>query len=217
MENQAPFPRQPALAAGVSLILMTVLGPLGLLPVEALRAAAPDVLAQEAAAGLPGFGWVVLAWAGVVVLDILVACALFNVFRDGAEGPARLAAWYRLAYAAVLGSLVTGLGGAAAMGRLGDAGLAPAIRAALDGFHEGFSLALMIFALHLIVLAGAMAMSRRAPRWLAVLVAIAGLGYLVDGISHVLGGTLNLAIFTFVGEPVLAIWLIWRALSQKQP
>lgn len=208
MSDPAPLPRIPAMTAGVSLLLMAGAAPLGVLPVEHLRGLTAQDLAQQAAAGLPGFGGAVLAWMAVVVLDIVVACALFQVTRAGAEAPARLAAWFRLAYAAMLGAAVMALAEAGALGRLGDAAQAPAIRAALDRFGEGFQLALLVFALHLLVLAGALKMSGRAATWLAALVALAGLGYLADAVSHQLGGTLSIARFTFVGEVVLAVTLI---------
>lgn len=206
-----PLPRIPALTAGVSLILMAGAAPLGLLPVERLRALPAADLAQQAADGLPGFGGAVLAWMAVVVLDIVVACALFLVARTGAEAPARLAAWFRLAYAAMLGAAVMALAEAGALGRLADAAQAPAIRAALDRFSEGFQLALLVFGFHLLVLAGALRMARRVPAWVAALVALAGLGYLADAVSHQLGGSLAVARFTFVGEVVLALVLIWQA------
>lgn len=208
MTDPAPLPRIPAMTAGVGLILMAGAAPLGLLPVERLRGLPAADLATQVSDGLPGFGIAVLAWMAVVVLDIIVACALFLVTRAGAEAPARLAAWFRLAYAAMLGAAVMHLAEAGALGRLGDAAQAPAVRAALDRFGEGFQLALLVFSLHLLVLAGALKMSGRAAGWLAALVALAGLGYLADAVSHQLGGTLAIARFTFVGEVVLALALI---------
>ena len=48
--------------------------------------------------------------------------------------------------------------------------------------------------------------------WLGMLVAVSGFGYLVDGFGTVLqaGYHLGLARFTFVGEILLMIWLLWR-------
>ncbi|MEZ0074172.1 hypothetical protein ABH927_003528 [Planotetraspora sp. GP83] len=48
------------------------------------------------------------------------------------------------------------------------------------------------------------------PRVLGILLVVAGLGYLADGIGAVLvsGYSLDIALFTFAGEVVLIFWLL---------
>ncbi|MEO8241112.1 MAG: DUF4386 domain-containing protein [bacterium] len=205
--------RTAALVAGLGLLVMTVLAPLGLLPVEALRRATTEDLAGMVAAGLPGFRWAVLAFIGTAVLDILVAWGLFVAFRAGAEEVMRLAAWLRLVYAGMLAVMVTHLFDAAQIGGMQDAAVAPAIRAALTQFHDGFQMALIFFALHLLALAAALRQGNGVPAWVAAFVALAGIGYLVDGIAYVLlpEMTVKLAIYSFGGELVLAVYLVWQA------
>ena len=59
------------------------------------------------------------------------------------------------------------------------------------------------------------------PSWLSVLVAIAGLGYLVDGAGTALlaGYGPGIAGFTFAGEVLLMVWLLWqgRRMTIPQP
>ena len=52
-----------------------------------------------------------------------------------------------------------------------------------------------------------------APRPLATLVVLAGLGYLADSIGTVFvaGYVPTISTFTFVGEALLIVWLFWRA------
>ncbi len=209
-------PRTGMIVAGLGLLVMTVLAPLGLLPVEALRGAAAEDLAASIAAGLPGFRWAVLAFIGTAVLDILVAWGLFVAYRVGAEEMMRLAAWFRLVYAGLLAVMVAHLFDAAQLGRLQDAALEPAIRAALNQFHDGFQMVLIFFALHLLFLAAALRNGHGVPPWVAGFVGLAGFGYLVDGIGYVLmpDKQVGLAIYTFAGELVLAVYMLWQAVKQ---
>ncbi len=49
------------------------------------------------------------------------------------------------------------------------------------------------------------------PKVLGVLLAVAGAGYLVDSFTAVLGSPTNVGAFTFVGEFLLAVWLLIRS------
>ncbi|MFI7452605.1 DUF4386 family protein [Nonomuraea sp. NPDC049714] len=61
------------------------------------------------------------------------------------------------------------------------------------------------FGLHLLLLGY---LAYRWARVVGVLLGIAGLGYLVDSFGAVLGHTPDAAVFTFVGEVVLMLWLL---------
>jgi hypothetical protein len=51
------------------------------------------------------------------------------------------------------------------------------------------------------------------PRFLGVLVVIAGGGYLADSFARILVPefVFTFSLFTFVGEALLIVWLFWRA------
>ena len=53
------------------------------------------------------------------------------------------------------------------------------------------------------------------PMWLGALLAIAGLGYLVDSIGILLFPQYNLSLgeYTFFGELILIFWLLWRGIK----
>lgn len=75
----------------------------------------------------------------------------------------------------------------------------------------------MLFGLHLLVVAHLAYRSGYVPRVLAALVAVAGLGYAFDSVAAVLvgDGAPTIAVFTFPGEVLLAVWLlVW---SRRQP
>jgi hypothetical protein len=79
-------------------------------------------------------------------------------------------------------------------------------------FKDGWDAALLVFGLHLVVVGYLVLRSSFAPRSLGVLVAVAGLGYTIDGVGRVLlsGYDANLTRFTFVGELLLMVWLLWK-------
>jgi len=72
---------------------------------------------------------------------------------------------------------------------------------------------LAIFGLHLLGLGYLLFRSADFPRFLGVLVAIAGVGYLADTFARILVPNFDFtfSLITFVGEPLLILWLFWRA------
>jgi hypothetical protein len=85
------------------------------------------------------------------------------------------------------------------------------VAGAVASFDTGWHLALGIFGLHLVGL-GALLFRFTAPRLLAVLVVLAGIGYLTDSLGTIFvpGYALTISTFTFVGEALLIFWLFWR-------
>jgi hypothetical protein len=81
----------------------------------------------------------------------------------------------------------------------------------ITAFKNGWDIGLVIFGLHLLVLGYLAFKSGFIPKWLSVLIVIAGLGYIVDSFGKFLVPIYNLSLakFTFVGEALLIIWLLW--------
>lgn len=79
----------------------------------------------------------------------------------------------------------------------------------IDAFHGIWNAGLIFFGIHLLL--GLLAFrSGYVPRVLGVLLALAGLGYLVDSLGTFLssGYSAEVAVFTGVGELLLMIWLL---------
>jgi hypothetical protein len=74
-------------------------------------------------------------------------------------------------------------------------------------------MSLAIFGLHLVGLGYLLFRSADFPRFLGVLVVIAGGGYLADSFTRILVPefVFTFSLFTFVGEALLIVWLFWRA------
>jgi Domain of unknown function (DUF4386) len=83
----------------------------------------------------------------------------------------------------------------------------------LEGFKQGFSLALVFFGIHLLLLGVLLFRSSYFPKVLGVLIALAGLAYLTDSLSLFLSPTFHAAVAPFLAVPasfelVLALWLL---------
>jgi hypothetical protein len=144
------------------------------------------------------------------VLDVVVAWALYEFFRPVDRSIALLAAWLRVAYAAVF---------AAALSNLVAAAQRPAqALTAVDAFTGAWDVALVLFGLHLLALGGLAVRSSQVPSPLGILVMVAGLGYLVDSFGGLLsaGYDANVAAFTFVGEVLLMGWLLFVGLGGQR-
>ena len=171
--------RRAALIAGFSLLLMAgVAGYANLGVIEHPDTAGAGQL--DLAAALMGL---------VAVLDVIVAVALFTLFGRAAL----LSSASRVLYAGVL---------AVAVARLTQ-GSDALSRAA--SFHHVFDPALGLFGVHLLLLAFVF---DRPQRWLAVLVGLAGTGYVIDEVTPLLGRRTQVATITFIGELVLMGWLL---------
>lgn len=212
--------RRGSVVAGTGLALMIGFALVGnLVAVEGLVTAgdagrtADDILAST---GLFRAG--IASLAAVVALDVAVAWALYHVFAPVDAGLSRLAAAFRYVYAGVflvaIGRLVgavdllTGPG----LDGFGTRQVEALALAEIEAFGDLWSAGLGLFGVHL-VLVGVLAWrSGYVPRWLGVLLVVAAGGYLFDSVAAILVGDTapTIAEFTFLGEVLLAAWLLVR-------
>lgn len=199
--------RRASLTAGIALALVIVFalfgayGAVGRLvtPGDAGRTA-EDILGSE---GLFRLG--IASLFLVVILDIIVAAALFTVFEPVNRSLSTMAAWFRATYAAVYLVAISQL--VVALGLLGDPD--QALRA-IDAYDTVWHVGLILFGVHLLLLGLLANQSDFMPRIFGILLVVAGLGYLADGFGAVLvpDYSINISQFTFVGEATLMLWLL---------
>jgi hypothetical protein len=91
--------------------------------------------------------------------------------------------------------------------------------ASVASFHNGWDIMLAVFALHLLGVGALVYKSVQFPRFLGVLVVIAGIGYLADTFTRILvpDFTFTFSIFTFVGEALLIVAFFYRAIKGFVP
>ena len=198
--------RKASTTAGVGLLAMSVLSAFGYL-VAVKGLVVPGNAARTARnitshAGLFRYG--ILSLCVVAVLDVVVAWALYRVFKPVSDALSKLAAWLRIAYAAVFTVAISQLVG----------GLALPSRALqhINSFTNIWDAGLVLFGLNLFVLAYLAYRSGYVPRLLGILLAIAGFGYVFDTVVRVLvrGASSDVSAITGMGEFVFALWLVVR-------
>ena len=176
---------------------------------------AHDILASE---GLFRLGIVSLIL--VIALDVMIACALYRVFSPVNKSLSIIAAAMRLVYSAVFMVAIAQLPGVL---RLLTDDSSRAVYGAdevnlqaslgLAAFTDIWYVSQFLFGLHLLVEGYLAYRSGYVPRPLGALLAIAGLGYATDSLGSVLshGSWTPVSSFTFLGEFLLALWLLIRA------
>lgn len=209
-----------ALATGLGLLLMAIVAPVAQFGVLQKLIVPADASATTtniaASSGL--FGTAIAAFFFVAILDVVVAWGFYVLLRPVNESVALLVGSLRVIYAAIFAFTLINLLDAARLVQgasetaLQSGPLQGQVAASVAAFDTGWHVALGIFGLHLVGL-GALLFRFRAPRLLAALVVLAGLGYLADAIGMILIADYRptISTFTFVGEALLIFWLFWRA------
>ena len=216
--------RTMALTAGLALLGLALLSPfayfgvLGSLVIQGDPGATLSNLV--AYAGLFRAG--IAAFLVVILLDVVVAWSLYVLLRPVNRNVALLMGAFRLAFAVVFLAALANLLDVAQL--LGDPGyvasvttasLSAQVTAAVASFENTWDLSLALFGLHLLVLAPLLVRSSLLSKVLAALVVVAGAGYLVDTFGEILvpGYSFSVSVFTFVGEALVIVWLLWTALK----
>jgi hypothetical protein len=213
--------RQAGLVAGVGILAMAALSGFGIFYVgEGLITQGDAARTVEDIAASDGlFRWGTASLYAVAVLDVLVAWALFRFFSPVNRGLARLAAWFRLAYAGIFLLAVGQLAGIPDLVTTDEYSrvfTAEQIQGQtllkIDAFDDLWMAGLILFGIHLALVGYLACRSGYVPKLLGVLLVIAGAGYVFDSVvSTVLAnppGTV--ATVTFIGEFLLALWLVAR-------
>jgi hypothetical protein len=220
--------RRLAFITGLAVAAMAVLTPFALY--GALRSlvipgdAAATVAGIAASPGLFRAG--IVAFLVVILLDLLLAWTLYRLLAPVSTGIALLTAWLRVAFAAIFASALISLVYAGQLIAGADQSGLPAthiealVMASVTSFDTGWvAIALSVFSFHLFGLGYLMIRSVNAPSWLGILLVVAGAGYLFDGLATIAvpDYTWTVAVFTFIGEPILGGWAFWRAVKGFAP
>lgn len=224
-----PAPRSAARIAGYSYIALFVLGVFANFFVRERLVETGDAAAtfrnfvdSEAMVRLA-----IVAFLAAFVLDVVVAWALYHLFRPAGAAISALTAWFRIVYTVFLGMAVVFLFGVLELA--GDAGHVAAlgqtardghVMLALDAFNATWLVGLTCFGIHLTLIGALMLRSRLAAPALGVVLAVAGAAYVFDTLAYSLLSTYadHEAVFTaivalpaVVGEAALTVWLLSRA------
>lgn len=212
--------RRAGLVAGIALLLLAGFAAFGdLFVIDGLvtpgnaAQTADDVRASEGT-----FRLGVASLYVVIVLDLVVAWALFKFFAPVNSWVSRLTAWFRLSFAVVFLVAVGQLAGVPAL--LGDGAYRTAfgedqldamVLLRIESYNDIWMAGLLLFGVHLAGLGYLAYRSGYVPRVIGVLLVVAGAGYAFDTFSSVLSqDPMVVSTVTFLGELVLAVWLVAR-------
>jgi hypothetical protein len=222
--------RRACVTAGIGLLVMSALA--GFAKVFALDGLVTEENAAQTAKDVTQsmglFRLSIVSLILVVTLDVVIAWALYRVFSPVSRSISLLAAMLRLVYAGVF---MVAIGQLIGVARLLGHDATPAVFStdqvqaqALSGvnaFDDIWDAGLFLFGIHLLAIGYLAYRSGYVPRFLGVLLGIAGLGYAIDSLAAVLsqGSWTDISSFTFIGEFLLALWLvIWgRRLTLSAP
>lgn len=210
--------RSMALLAGSSLILMALLAGVGYgyafetLYVEGDMSATFQQFKQTPSLVY----WVVGTFVGVLLLDVLVGWALYSFFYRTHSHLSMLAAVLRWVYALMLGGALLPLLPLLDATKMQNAA---EVMAHLEEFLRAWSLGLILFGVHLLVLGYLILKSPKIPKWLGLLVVFAGVCYV--GIHTAQQVIANFEVYRgqieailsapmALGELSLAVWLMVR-------
>lgn len=213
--------RKAAMVAGFGLLLMTVFAlfadffvlPGLIVPGDATETA-NNIMAAE---GL--FRMAICSFLIVIILDVLVAWALYVLLKPVNKSLSLLMAWFRLVYAVILAfSLVflvivlLLLSGADYLTVFETDQLHAQVMLSLNVFSDGWAIGLVFFGLHLALLGYLVFKSDYIPGILGVLLVVAGLSYLIDNFAILLLPDYDATIYlvTGWGELLFVFWLLFK-------
>ncbi len=224
--------RKAAMIAGLGLLIMTIFSlfayfivfPSLIVPGDA-AITANNIVANE---GLFRIG--ICSFIIVIVCDVVVAWALYVLLKPVHKSLSMLTAWFRLVYATIFGIALSNY--LSVLHILSDADTSTAfdkgqlhaqVMFLLNSFRNEWDIGYIFFGLHLFVLGylvfksvDILFMSATIPKVLSVLLIIASFGYLIDTFGKFLSPNYdaNIALFTFVGEALFMLWLLWRGAKE---
>ena len=167
-----------------------------------------------------------VAFLAVFIADVVIAWALWILFKGVNRELSRLAAWMRVVYTVFLGvglifffTVLQLLSGASWLGAFDQGQIDGQVMLALQAFDAAWLIGLAAFGVHLILLGTLIVRSGVAPRILGILLGIAGLAYIIDTVAHGVIASYDdyanlflamVAIPSVVGELWFTLWLLLR-------
>lgn len=162
----------------------------------------------------------------VLILDVLVAWALYVLLKPVNKNLALLAAWFRLIYTAIFGvalynflSVLQLLSGPDYLRVFETDQLHAQVMLFINAFNNGWLIGLVFFGFHLFVVGYLIFKSGFMPRILGILLIMSSMGYLIDNFAKLLLSNyadyetiflLIVAVPGVIGELSLAIWLLYK-------
>ena len=168
-------------------------------------------------AGMVGF-------LAVFIVDVVIAWALYVLFKTVSKQLSLLTAWFRLVYTVFLGValifffvVLDLVSGADYLMVFEQGQLDAQVMLLLSAFNYAWLIGLAGFGIHLMLIGYLMLASGSAPRVLGILLAVAGAAYVIDTLANALLSNyaeyetvflVIVAVPSVVGELAFTVWLL---------
>ena len=219
--------QQAAVIAGIGLLIMAILAPIanfsilqGLIVPDDAAKTVSNINNSE---GL--FRIAICLFLIVVLLDIIVAWALYVFLKPVNKSLSLLTAWFRVVYATMLAVVLIYLihvlqllSRADYLAVFETDQLQAQVMLSLNNFTLGWEFGMIIFGFHLLVLGYLVFKAGYVRNVLGILLVLASIGYVIDGFGKLLSSHYNMSIamFTFIGEVILIFWLLIKGRMVKE-
>lgn len=220
--------RRYALVAGMGYVVLFALGVFanffvreGLIVADDATTTAANIAESEAL-----FRGGMVAFLVIFIVDVVVAWALYMLFKKANEGISLVTAWFRIVYTVFLGVAVVFffqalqlLSRSESLAVFTTEQLNAQALVALDTFNTTWLIGLLAFGVHLVLLGALVINSRWAPRALGYVLIVAGLAYVADTVAHTLVGNyvdyetvflVIVAVPSVIAEGWFGIWLLLK-------
>lgn len=217
--------RMSALAAGTALVVMALAAffAYGYVHENIVVQGDAGVTYANVVSSISLFKAEIFGWVIIVIADIVAAWALYVFLAPVHKNLSLLGAWLRLIYTAVLGIAVSSLIFVLLLSRhasdLPTEHAQPLTMLIFDAFELIWSVGLVIFGGHLLIVGYLVLKADYVPKVIGILLLLASIGYIVVHLGKAFFSqyegvisTLNL-IFTVpmvAGELGLGVWLLFK-------
>lgn len=221
-------PRMYARVAGYGLLLMAILAMFanffvieGLIVPGDAATTANNIMTNELL-----FRSGIISFIIVLILDVLVAWALYILLKPVNKNLSLLAAWLRLVYTAIFGiaiyhflNVLELLSDAEYLTVFETDQLHAQVMLSMNAFSNAWLIGLVFFGLHLLVIGYLIFKSAYMPKIIGILLMIACFGYLIDNFAKILLSNYTdyesiflpiVAVPGVIGELSLAFWLVFK-------
>lgn len=227
LETEKISPRQAAIIAGIAMLVIAGCAAFAVGFVNSRLIVQDDAgaTASNILNSLALFRSDIFAWLVILVSDIIISWALYGFLQQVDRSAALLGAWFRLIYCAILGAALLNL---VYVLLLLSGGHTPAVQSdqlnaqvmlLIEAFHKMWSLGLIVFGLHLLVIGQLVLQSGFIPKILGILLLIAAVSYIAVHALHVFFPQVEqttaiieniLSLPMALGELAFGLWLLLK-------
>jgi hypothetical protein len=227
-ETEKISQRKAAIIIGISLLIMVVCAGFayGFVHSRLIVNGDADATMNHLMKSLSLFRAEIFCWLIILILDIIIAWALYIFLKQIDNSLALLGAWLRVVYGVILGIAISNLifvtillNGDTYLALIQRDQLKVQLMFYLNGFSKIWSFGLILFGFHLLVLAFLVLKSDFIPKFLGILLLIASLSYILVHSLHlflpqyesttvIIANILSLPMT--IGELGLGLWLLFK-------